>query len=276
MGHTFNIIGGGHLGRVLGKVLGRDGGLVVQDVLTRSFATAQDAVAFIGSGRAVSDIDAMRGADFWLLAVNDDQIAPVAATLARLPVQDAVVFHCSGAKTAAELAPAAAQGALTASVHPVRSFADPFAVAESFTDTWCGIEGDARALAPLAEPLVAIGARTDEIDPAAKTVYPAASVFASNYLVTVLDAALRAYQAAGIPEEVAREIALPLATGTMENVFRLGPVKALSGPIARGDMATVARQQGAVEAWDAATGEMYRALAASTIELANKRRKDLP
>jgi predicted short-subunit dehydrogenase-like oxidoreductase (DUF2520 family) len=102
-------------------------------------------------------------------------------------------------------------------------------------------------------------------------VYHAASVFASNYLVTVLDAALRAYQAAGIPADVARELARPLATETLANVFRLGPEMALSGPIARGDTATVARQQAAVEDWDAPAGALYEALAAATWDLAGRK-----
>ena len=110
------------------------------------------------------------------------------------------------------------------------------------------------------------------IDPAAKTVYHAAAVFASNYLVTVLDAALRAYQAAGVPEAVARELARPLALETIANVFRIGPEAALSGPIARGDLATVARQQQAVAAWDAATGRLYQALVAPTEDLARRKR----
>jgi predicted short-subunit dehydrogenase-like oxidoreductase (DUF2520 family) len=109
------------------------------------------------------------------------------------------------------------------------------------------------------------------IDGAAKTVYHAAAVFASNYLTTVLDAALRAYQAAGIPEAVARELAQPLATETLANVFRLGPAAALSGPIARGDLATVARQEQALLDWDDATGRLYGALVPPTTDLARRK-----
>ncbi len=50
----------------------------------------------------------------------------------------------------------------------------------------------------------------------------------------------------------------------------MGPAKALTGPIARGDMATVARQQKALDAWDGATGELYRALTLATIDLAGR------
>jgi predicted short-subunit dehydrogenase-like oxidoreductase (DUF2520 family) len=266
---TLNIIGAGHLGRTLGRLFATSGAFAVQDVLTRSASSARDAIAFIGAGHPAAALARMRHADAVMLAVSDDQIEPVCAALADTGALDGVlVFHCSGARSSAALQAAADKGALTASVHPVRSFADPAGVARDFAGTWCGVEGDPRALALLEPALAAIGARPVAIDAAAKTVYHAASVFASNYLVTVLDAALRAYQAAGIPEQVARELARPLATETLENVFRLGPRTALSGPIARGDFATVARQQAALDRWDSATGQLYRALAEATINLA--------
>lgn len=266
---TLNLVGAGHLGRTLGRLFHASGACSVQDVLTRSRASALDAIAFIGAGRAVETAADLRPADVTMLAVSDDQIEAVCASLSLAP--GAVLFHCSGAKSSAALAHARARGALTASVHPVRSFADPATVAGAFAGTWCGVEGEDGALAVLAPALAAIGARTVAIDPAAKTVYHAASVFASNYLVTVMDAALRAYQAAGIPEAVARELAAPLARETLDNVLRLGPEAALSGPIARGDMATVARQQQALDGWDGATGGLYGALAAATLGLAKRR-----
>lgn len=269
---TLNIIGAGKVGRALGRLFAASGAFVVQDVLTRSQVSAQAAVDFIGAGQVVGSVAAMRPAHTWMLALTDDQIDAAARQLAALAqIGGAVVFHCSGARSCAELGAARAAGALTASVHPVRSFADPAQVVAQFTGTFCGIEGDERALDLLAPALARIGARTVPIDAAAKTVYHAASVFASNYLVTVMDAALRAYQAAGIPEELARMLAAPLATETLENVLRLGPAAALTGPIARGDMVTVARQQDALDAWDSPSGDLYRALAEATSTLAQRR-----
>jgi len=271
---TLNIVGAGHVGRALGRLFAAGDVFTVQDVLTRSQSSAEDAVRFIGAGRALAQIDALRPAQVWMLAVNDDAIAPVCAELAAagLP-QDSVVFHCSGAKASNELDAARAAGAQVASVHPIRSFADPAAVAAAFTGTWCGVEGDAAALALLTPAFEAIGARLVTIDAAAKTVYHAASVFASNYLVTVLDAALRAYAAAGIAPEVACELARPLATETLDNVLRLGPAAALSGPVARGDFATVARQHAALAGWDAPTAQLYDALVEATTGLAARKRR---
>jgi len=273
MNITVNMIGAGHVGKVLGRLLSAVDGIVLQDVLTRSMASAQAAVDFIGAGTPVDSHAALRQADVTMLAVSDDQIGPACAALAAESRLDgAIVFHCSGALASTALLAAMQAGALVASVHPIRSFADPAQVAASFDGTFCGIEGDVQALAVLMPALTAIGARPVSIDPSAKTLYHAAAVFASNYLVTVLDAALRAYQAAGIPEPVARELAQPLVAEAVANVFRLGAAPALSGPIARGDMATVARQQQAVQQWDGATGDLYGALVAPTLELARRKR----
>lgn len=267
---TLNLIGAGHVGRVLGRLFAQSGALLVQDVLTRSHASALDAVAFMGAGRAVPAMADLRRADIWMLAVGDDQIAPVCAGLAATGLlAGALVFHCSGARSSAQLRSALDAGARVASVHPVRSFADPARVAQDFAGTFCGVEGEMALLAPALER---IGARLVVIDAAAKTVYHAAAVFASNYLVTVVDAALRTYQAAGIPADVARQLAAPLATEALANALRLGPATALSGPIARGDLVTVARQQQAVAAWDAPTGALYAALADATTLLARRKR----
>ena len=269
---TLNIVGAGHVGRVLGRLFAARGVFALQDVLTRGSASAQEALAFMGAGHAAAGPGAMRAAAAWMLAVPDDSIGAVAATLAAsAPMAGAVVFHCSGARASTELDALRRAGVHVASVHPVRSFADPAMVAAHFDGTFCGVEGDAPALALLVPAFEAIGARTVRIDAAAKTVYHAASVFAANYLVTVLDAALRAYEAAGVPPEVARELARPLAGETLDNVLRLGPEAALTGPIARGDTATVARQQAAVTAWDAPTGALYEALAVATRDLARRK-----
>lgn len=269
--HTVSIVGGGHVGRVLGRVLASQG-YVLRDVLARSRDSAQRAVDFIGAGTAADGYAALRPADIFVLSVGDDQIEAACAALASaVPLQGAIVFHCSGALASDRLQAARDAGALVASVHPIRSFADPAAVAAAFDGTFCGVEGDAAAVAVLDTALRAIGARPVAIDASAKTVYHAAAVFASNYLTTVLDAALRAYQAAGIPEAVARELAHPLASETLANVFRLGAAPALTGPIARGDMATVARQQQAVSRWDPATGALYAALVPPTVELARRK-----
>ncbi|NMM25757.1 MAG: DUF2520 domain-containing protein [Glaciimonas sp.] len=270
---SLNIIGCGHVGSVLGRLFAQQNVFLVQDVLTSSRASASDAVAFIGSGRACADIAELRIADVTLLGMPDDRITAACTALAAAGLlnEDSIVFHCSGALSSAALSAAVACGAAVASVHPVRSFADAETVARQFAGTFCGVEGDARALQLLQPALLAIGAQLVALDADAKTLYHAASVFACNYLTTIVDTALRAYTAAGIAPDLARQMAQPLITETLANIFKLGPEQALTGPIARGDLATVAQQQAAVAAWDSTAGSLYKALADATRQLAQRR-----
>ncbi|MET0961586.1 MAG: Rossmann-like and DUF2520 domain-containing protein [Noviherbaspirillum sp.] len=275
---TLNIIGSGHLARTMGRLWQRKGSIALRDVLSRTPDNAAAACGFIGGGRPLSSYEALSAADIYLIATPDDQIARCCEQLADtgLLQPGVVVFHCSGALPAAALAAAAACGALVASVHPVRSFAAPEQVAQSFAGTWCGVEGDPAALAVLTPLFTGLGAQLVEIAPAAKTVYHAAAVFACNYLVTLLDVAVQAYGHAGVPEDVAMKMMEPLVRRTVDQAFAAGTAAALSGPIARGDKVTVDRQCAAVSAWDRDKGALYALLAKETLALAQRRRDASP
>ena len=275
---TLNIIGCGRVGRTLARLWTQSGAFEVQDVLNAHAASAAAAVEFIGAGRAAESSGAMRAAAVWLLAPPDDQIARCCAALAasgRLAVRT-IVFHCSGALPARELAPASAQGAAVASVHPLKSFADPAAAVASFGGTYCAAEGDAAALAVLRPAFEAIGAKVTDIDPAAKTIYHAASVIACNYLTALLEAGMRCYEQAGFKREDAQRMVEPLVRETIDNVFRLGTAQALTGPIARGDDKVVARQLEALTASDLRIAAIYKQLGGIAVELARAQGKAGP
>jgi predicted short-subunit dehydrogenase-like oxidoreductase (DUF2520 family) len=270
---TLTIIGSGHLARTLGRLWHGHGGIALRDVLSRNLDNAKAACGFIGGGRPLQCYADLAAADIFLIATPDDQIASCCEQLAARGMvrPGVVVFHCSGALSSTVLAAAAACGASTASIHPVRSFASPEQVASSFAGTWCGVEGDEAALAVLRPLFIAIGAQLVDIDPAAKTVYHAAAVFACNYVVTLLDVAVQAYGHAGIPKDVAMQMMAPLVHKTVEQVFAGGTAAALSGPIARGDTGTVEKQQAAVSAWDGDKGALYALLAKETLALARRK-----
>jgi predicted short-subunit dehydrogenase-like oxidoreductase (DUF2520 family) len=272
---TLTIIGCGKVGKTLGRLWHANGTFVIQDVLNRSLASSHRAASFIGAGRAVRDYAGLLPADIYLIASSDDQLAQCCEDLARSGriTAGTIVFHCSGALASTELQPAAQQGASIASVHPIRSFASPEQVADNFAGTYCGVEGDPRALEVLSEGFSAIGARMVSIDAECKTIYHSAAVFACNYLVTLLDIAQQAYAKSGIPPEVSLKLMEPLVRETVDNVFTLGPADALTGPIARGDLATVVKQYRAVSAWNKRHGRLYRQLGTLTAALAARRRK---
>lgn len=270
MTQFLNIIGPGRVGRTLGALLARKGLCTVQDVLSAEFATAESAVAFIGAGRAVRKLADMRPAALWLLTPPDGAIAGMASALAasgRVRTGD-TVFHCSGAQAASVLAPLAGAGAQLASVHPLKSFADPATAVASFAGTWCTVEGDAAALVLLRSLFEQLGARVAQIDPAGKTLYHAASVLVCNDLTALMESGLRAYEAAGLDRATAQAMMEPLVRETLDNVFVLGTVRALTGPVARGDAAVVTRQLDALTTLDPRIAEAYRALNAIALDLA--------
>lgn len=276
MSLTVNLLGAGRLGRSLGRLIATDREAVLQDVLTTRADSAVSAVAFIGAGRAVHDLAALRPAGLWLLTPPDAAIAPLATALAGTGLLRAgdVVCHCSGALPSSLLAPLRAAGAAVASVHPLKSFADPAAAAASFAGTWCTAEGDAEALQCLQPLFERLGARVARMDAAGKTLYHAAAVLMCNDLVALMEAGLRSAEAAGLEREAALAMFGPLVRETLDNVFRIGSVRALTGPVARGDAAVVARQHQALQALDPRLAEAYRALAAVALDLARQQGTD--
>ncbi len=265
-----NIIGPGRVGRTLGRLMQQAGLHAVQDVLSAELVTAENAVAFIGAGRAVRTLGEMGAADLWLLTPPDAAIAPAAAALAaagRVCAGD-IVFHCSGALSSTALAPLAVMGAHIASVHPLKSFADPALAVQTFAGTYCAVEGDAAALTALTPWFEQLGARVSVIDPAGKTLYHAASVLVCNDLTALMEAGLRAFEKAGIERATAQAMMEPLVRETIDNVFALGTTRALTGPVARGDADVVARQLAALDSLDTRIADAYRALNQIALELA--------
>ncbi len=269
---TLNIVGCGRAARTLAHLWRCNAVVEIGDVLTRTAESAEAACRFIGGGNPVAAVDAMRHADLWLLGVPDREIAAAATRLAdsgRVRANDGVL-HLSGFTPSLALGPLAARGARCASVHPVLGFADPEVAVRQFPGTLCGIEGDASLCQELGAVFASIGGETFPVNAASKSIYHAGSVFASNFLVVIMDAARRAYLEAGVPEAVADRLMAPLARKALDNVLSRGAAASLTGPAARGDHEVIAMQQQALARWDAPSGEAYEALTALAYRLAGR------
>ncbi len=251
------------MGQTLAALLHQHGVCVVQDLYSRTPASAEQAARLVGAGCVAHSLAAMRPADLWLISVPDGQIADVAAQLAAAQGQalkGAVAWHNSGFLSAEVLAPLQAQGASTASVHPVLSFATPASAVAQFAGTLCGLEGQPDALAVLRPCVAAIGGQGFDIESAKKPLYHAAAVFCSNFTVVLQGVAQEAWRESGVPAELLAPLTQALLQSSVANVAKLGPAEALTGPAARGDTAVVQRQADAVQAWHGQAGEAYRLL----------------
>lgn len=266
---TLNVIGCGKVGRTLSR-LGIDHGVWrVRDVLNRSLASARRAVEFLGSGRPLADCGQLSRADLVMISAADEAIEPCCRKLCATETigPNVIVFHCSGSLPSGLLKAARQRGASIASIHPVKSFADPAAAVETFAGTFCAVEGDAPACRLLRDALQRCGGIPFQVQPEFKTIYHAATVIVCNYLVALVEVGLRCFEKAGIPRATATEVLEPIVTDTAENVFRLGPVRALTGPIARGEASVVARQCEALGRWDRDIQRLYKGLGRVAVEL---------
>ncbi len=267
---TLNIIGAGKLATALGILLSRQGLVTVGSLFSRRLAKAQAVCSAIGQGSAIDNLAAAADAELWLIATADDAIAEVADRLASGSGnwQGRIVFHCSGLHSSELLAPLSARGALAASLHPVHSFADPGHSARHFDGTFCTLEGAAAATGELRRLFGQIGARVIAIDAGNKPLYHAATAVASNHLVALLADSLAMLAAAGIGDGDARALLSPLVLGSASNALSLGPGPALTGPIARGDVDTLARHLEALARQTPNLLPPYLALARQALALA--------
>jgi len=266
---TINIIGCGKVGRTLGRLWTQRRVFAVQHILNRSLASGLRAAEVVGAGKAVERYEQLGPADLVMISTSDAAIEPCCERLCDAGVlrPATVVFHCSGALSCAALDPAKQQRAAVASVHPVKSFADPLAAVETFPGTYCALEGDPEACEALRDALERCGAVTFDVDGRLKVIYHAATVMVCNYLVALAEVGLRCFERAGVSREVAMQAIQPIVRETAANVFRLGPVGALTGPIARGEAAVVASQCEALGACDEQVQQVYKVLGRVAVEL---------
>ncbi|EEG07649.1 Rossmann-like and DUF2520 domain-containing protein [Pseudogulbenkiania ferrooxidans] len=265
-----SIIGAGRLGRTLGR-LAHDAGYTVVDVLCRDTVHAAEALAFIGAGRAVTELARLAPAELYLLAVPDAAIATTAQDLADAGVvpPGALVFHASGAGETSLLDPLTARGVRLGSLHPAFSFAEPARAVRGFGGTLCALEGEESACTELERLAEALGGRPFRLAPGGKAAYHAALSMASNYLVTLNALALQVAAGAGIEPLVASQLVGGLMRQTLDNTLALGPAAALTGPILRGDAGTVARHLAVID--DELCADAYRAMGRATLRLAGER-----
>lgn len=268
-----SIIGCGNVAKTMGFLWHQAGSAKITDVMNRSQSSADKSVAFIGAGKAICGFSQLQAADVFVIACGDDQIENCLDDLLEqeLVENNTIVFHFSGAKSSEALDKAKALGVNCASLHPVKSFANPATAINTFADTYCGLEGDAKAIEVLEKLIEDISGHCFKVNGDKKLTYHAASVFACNFLVALQELSIRAFEQSGVERELAMKILEPIIKETTENIFQMGTAKALTGPIARGDYKLVADQLQAVKDWNQDAADIYRLLGKLSVDLSDQK-----
>jgi predicted short-subunit dehydrogenase-like oxidoreductase (DUF2520 family) len=241
------IIGTGRMGLALGAALRASG--IVERLIFHGRAHEPPPHPVFDAGPAgeepaeyrVGGVPLPAATTVLLLAVPDDALAEVVWGTARLGSAPAgcVALHLSGSLSTDVLAPLHEAGYAVGSLHPLQTAADPRSGAARLSGSWFAVAGEPAAMRRAMTLVDALGGTALVVPPALRPVYHAAAVFASNYLVVLAAVAARVMAHTGVGEADGLAALVPLMRGTLDNIERLGPADALTGPIARGDADTV-------------------------------------
>jgi predicted short-subunit dehydrogenase-like oxidoreductase (DUF2520 family) len=267
------IVGTGRMAQALSLALCQAGWRVVC-VCGRTPARAASLAASRGATvEALPIADAAERASHMVICVPDGAITEVGQLMAsavRASSQPAVrvVLHTSGNYGKELLGPLSDIGIACGALHPLQTLAGGDAPLEGVTFS---VSGDAEAKAWGAAIAKSLRGEVVEIPAEARPLYHAAAVIASNYVVALLDAATELMQDAGLDQAQALLALAPLTRTSLENALTLGPRMALTGPVSRGDSATVATHLIALENRESANGSLqalYRAVGLRALEIA--------
>jgi predicted short-subunit dehydrogenase-like oxidoreductase (DUF2520 family) len=232
------VIGAGRVGSTLGAAL-RQAGHEIVAATAVSDASRRRAERLLPEAEILPADEAAASADFVLLAVPDDTLGSLVAGLARTGAwrSGQLAAHTSGAHGIAVLEPATAAGVLPLALHPVMTFAGRPEDLDRLPGAAFGVTAPEEAR-PVAESLVVeMGGEPVWVPESARPLYHAALSIASNHLVTLVNDALSLLDGAGVTESA--RLAAPLLSASLDNALRLRD-GALTGPVARGDVQTVA------------------------------------
>jgi predicted short-subunit dehydrogenase-like oxidoreductase (DUF2520 family) len=244
------IVGAGRVGRSLVRAAERTG------IQVRS-AGREDA------------LEACRESEAALLCVPDSEIASACEAIAGAIPPLLLVGHTSGASGLDALTAATARGAEAFSLHPLQTIPDGDA---DLGGAACAVAGTSdRAASFAAEFAELLGMRPFAVPEEHRATYHAAAVMSSNFLIALKEAAAGLLEEAGV--EDARELLAPLVLQTATNWAQRG-AESLTGPIARGDEATVERHLAALREAAPELVPVYEALAERTRALAAELRAE--
>ncbi len=268
MPETVSIVGGGRVGRALGRRL-HELGWRVGGVTGRSISTARAAVRAIGAGQPLdAPTHQILNSSVILITTPDGAIESVAKNLAHLGGREwsgKVVLHTSGSLDSSVLQPLADLGAATGSMHPMQTFSNQNL--PNLANCIFGIDGSPVALQVARKMIHQMGGVAVRLSGANKAAYHAAGSFACVYVLALMETATRLLMTQGFKRRQAMRALLPLVRQTLDNFESVGPLAAWTGPLSRGDFSTIERHVKALADFEPEYLEAYEALSRLTAEV---------
>ena len=260
------VIGTGRAGSVIGAALHRVGHEVVA-VAAVSELSRLRAQALLPDVPIVDIDHVVAACDLVLVAIPDDALAGLLEGLAASGSVKPGQFwvHLSGRYGTDVMAPVVALGALPLAIHPVMSFTGTSMDLQRLEECPFGVTAPDELRSAAEALVIEIGGDPIWVPEDKRVLYHAALAFGSNYLITLVAQSAALLSQAGIEEP--RRVLAPLLSASLDNAVRLGD-QALTGPVARGDAASVKAHLEVLTEQSELAGSSYRALARVTADRA--------
>ena len=274
---TVSIIGPGRLGTALAVALSARG-YSVEAVVGRTPGSSRRVASRLGSGTlrlSTKQLDRLPNTQFVFITTPDGTILNVAKHLAGLKASalGRVVLHTSGALASTEvLAPLAAVGFETGSLHPLVSISTQRSAADKLHGAFYCIEGTGAARKAAVSIVRDLGGHSFQIAAKDKPLYHAAAVMASGHVTSLVGLSIGMLVECGLDEQTARRVLMPLLESTVANLSETNAASALTGTFARGDLDTVRRHLQALSGKRfAQVLAAYKLLGRSSLDLVKQR-----
>jgi len=250
------ILGAGRVGR------GLSGALVASGIEIAGLH-GRRAEPGVTAGPLPTTVDS---ADVIIVTVRDAQLDGALREIGDVVTTRPVVLHASGSASPPALDELRQRGHAAGTFHPLIPIAEPVHAAERLRGAWIGIDGDPAALDTSRAIAASIGASALEIPAGEKARYHAAAVLASNFPAVLAAIAAELLSDAGIAQGDARAAVMALLRASVANLHDGTPAAVLTGPIVRGDVATVRAHLAALSGNDGVIA-VYRALSVAAVRL---------
>lgn len=260
-------IGAGRTGFSLGKYF-CEHGIRVTGYLSKNPRSADLAAEFTGT-MSFTDIEAIiKMSDTLFLTVPDGVIQELWDIIKKLPIENKIICHCSGAFSSAVFSKIEDCHSYGYSIHPLYAFSDKKQSYRRLSDAYFTIEGSKAKLEDVCGLLDQLGNPYQVLSSRNKAKYHAAAVFASNAMIALAQTAIDLLSECGFDEENAERALGPLMLHNVESMIKLGSKSALTGPVERGDSATILRHFSCLSEEDKA---LYRLLSVKLLAVARRK-----
>ena len=268
------IVGAGRVGCAIAIAL-KQKGYIISGIYSKSADSSNYLNNVLDLTLSNELIDTVINSEVIFITTSDKAIRDIVDQIANqkqnLDISCKTFFHCSGALSSEEMNVLSQMGAYVGSLHPIQTFADKENGWKGLQDIYFGFEGDDKAKIFAEEIVKVLNSRMIIIDKDAKVLYHTAACILSNYMATLSFMAEGLFEKIGLNHEIGLKAFMPLMEKTLNNIKENGSLKALTGPISRGDYSVIERHLKELEEKSPDLSDAYKILGLKTVEAASKK-----